>query len=242
MAVPLDKKQLVQQVQQLRRDITHQVLGGEPSLPTSPLVAAIRTEHGQIQDRIGKCRDRMSQLDAKKALYESLDMASQKKRKELAGAEAQLESLARPLGHAAFLTHRAGEIGNQPCFADRIALQATIEALQAEYSQLAQASEASFFQKTKAKAQQLVVAGKIKYEELKIGNQETHIGKSILDSGTEQTVASATTATLLDKVCQQRAAIAKLRSESEAARSALESQKQEFCRNCPFSPSGIFVI
>ena len=157
-----------------------------------------------------------------------------KKRKELAGAESQLEGLAKSLGHAAYQAHRAGEVANQPCFADRIALQQKIAALQMEYEQLVPPSDASFFQKTKAKAQQLVVAGKVKYEELKIGSQETHIGKSLLDSSTEQTVACATTATLLDQVCQQRAVISRLRFESEAAESALDSKEARVLPNAGY--------
>jgi hypothetical protein len=80
---------------------------------------------------------------------------------------------------------RVGDVGNQQCFADRIALHGRIEALQKEHEQFAPPSNASILQRTKAKAQQLVVAGKIKIEELKIGGHETQIGKSLLDSGTE---------------------------------------------------------
>ena len=226
---PLDQKQLTQKIRQLRDEIAKTVLAGEPGLPSSPLVDAIRTQHGQLQDQIGKGQDRVQQLSAAKAQYEPLEKAYAERQKELAGAESQLEGLARPLGHAAFQAHRAGEVANQPCFADRIALQGKIEALQKEHEQLAPPSEASILQKTKAKAQQLVVAGKIKMEEMKIGSHETQIGKSLLDSGTEQTIACATTADLLEQVSQQRAAITKLRSESEAAQAALDSKRQEFC-------------
>ncbi len=213
---PLDRKQLTQKIQLLRHDIVQFVLGGEPGQPSSSLIGAIRTQHAQLQDQIGKGQDRVQQLSATKARYGTLEGACEKTRKELAGAESQLEWFAGPLGHAAFQAYHAGEVGNQPCFADRIALQGEIESLQKEHDQLAPPSDASFLQKTKAKAQQLVVAGKIKIEELKIGSQETQIGKSLLDSGTEQTIACATTAALLDQVSQQRTTITKLRSESEA--------------------------
>ena len=139
------------------------------------------------------------------------------------------------MGHAAYQAYRAGETGSQPCFAERIALQEKIEALQKEYEQLSSPSDASFFQKTKAKTQQLVVAGKNKIEELRIGSQETHIGKSLLDTGTEQTVACTTTAALLDTVCQQRAVISRLRSDLDAAGSALDLKSQEFCRTLGIS-------
>ena len=225
----LDRKQLAQKIQQLRHEIAQFVLGGEAGLPSSPLIDAIRTQHGQLQDQIGKGQDRVQQLSAAKAQYEPLEKAYAQKQKELAGAESKLEGLAQPLGHAAFQAHRAGEVANQPCFADRIALQGKIETLHKEHAQLAPPSDASIFQKTKAKAQQLVVAGKIKMEEMKIGGHETQIGKSLLDSSTEQTIACATTAGLLEQVSQQRTAITKLRSESEAARAALDAKRQEFC-------------
>ena len=88
-----------------------------------------------------------------------------------------------------------------------------------------------FFRRPRPRRKQLVVAGKIKIEELKIGSQETQIGKSLLDSSTEQSVACATTTALLDQVSRQRATITELSFESEAARTALDSKKHEFLRN-----------
>ena len=44
VAIPasFDKKQLAQKIQQLRHDVIQNVLGGEPSLPSSPLIDSIR--------------------------------------------------------------------------------------------------------------------------------------------------------------------------------------------------------
>jgi len=211
------------------------VLNSEPDSPRSLLVDTIRTQHAQLQDQIAKGQSRIQQLSTAKSQFELLERACVQKRQELASAESQLVELARPLGHVTFQAHRAGEVGNQPCFADRIALHERIEALQKEHERLTPPGGASLLQKTKAKAQQLVVVGKIKIEELRIASQEKEIGKSLLDSGTEHTAASATTAAVLDQVRQQRAVITKLGTEAGSARFAFDSKKVEFCRNLGLS-------
>ena len=227
---PLDQKQLAKKIQQLRRDIVQNVLGGEPSLPSFPLIDSIRQQHGQLQDQIGKGQDRVQQLSAAKAQFQPLEKAYGRKTEGACSRGITVGRACQALGPRRLPVHRAGEIGNQPCFTDRIALQGKIEALQKEYAQIAPPSDASLLQKTKAKVQQLVVAGKVKIEELKIGGHETHIGKSLLDSSAEQTVACATTAALLDQVSRQRTTITELSFESEEARTALDSRRQEFSR------------
>ena len=228
-AVPADRKQLSQKIHQLRHDILQSVVGENSGPPSSPLLDEIRAQHRQLRDQVGKNQGRVQELSAAKGEYEPLEKTLAQKQKELADAESRLAGLARSLGHAAFEASCAGQVANQPCFAERIALRERIETLQKEYEQFAPPADASLLQKTKAKAQQLVVAGKIKMEELKIGGQETQIGKSLLESNAEQTVTCAATAALLDQIRQQRAMIAKLRTEEETTRAALESKRQELC-------------
>ena len=229
-----DRKQLAQRLQQLRREIVQAVLGNDPDV-TSPLVAEIRGQRSQVQNQIAKRQDRVHQIIAAKAQYVPLEKADTEALKHLTAAESQFAGLTRPLGHAVFQAWLTGETANQAALADRIALHERIKGMQKEYQELATRDGATFVQKTKAKAQQLLIAGKIKVEELKIGSHETQVGKSLLESAAEQTTACLTTATILDQVCQQRATIANLRSAADAAKATLDAKKQELCGSLGFS-------
>jgi hypothetical protein len=171
---------LRQNIEGLRQSIVQHVLNQSSGLPAIEPITTFRKGHADQQERLTQLRSRLQELDRAKAEYEALDNTCQQKAKELAAAEANFKQYARPLGKAAFEGVVLGQVQNQKIFNERFALQGRIGELQAEHDRLSPSSDAGMLQKTKAKAQQLVVVGKIKLEETKIGKLEEQIGKQLI--------------------------------------------------------------
>ncbi|MCY2987533.1 MAG: hypothetical protein NTY19_06675 [Planctomycetota bacterium] len=207
-SVSPDSATLRRKIEGLRQSLVQQVLNPQSDVSNIEPIATFRDEHTRLQDQLKQLQHRQQELSKAKAEYEPLDNAYQQKTKELAAAEANLKQFARPLGKAAFEALVAGHVQNQPIFNDRFAVHARIGELQTEHDRLASPHDAGMVQKTKAKAQQLVVAGKIKLEEIKVGKLEEQIGGQLIASNKEDSVRCDRTVETLVALAKQRSVIA----------------------------------
>jgi len=221
---------LRQKIEGLRQSLVQEVLNPQVALPNVEPIATFRKEHSQLQEQLRQLQHRLQELGKAKAEYELLDNACQQQGKELAAAEKALVQLARPLGKAAFEGLLAGLVQDQPTFKDRFAVHQRIGELQAEHDRFAPPSDAGMIQKTKAKAQQLVAAGKIKLEEMKIGKLEEQIGRELIASNQEESVRCDHTAEILTAFAKHRGVIAHHRQVCETAREALDTKCQELAQ------------
>lgn len=210
--------------------MVQQALNPQSDVSNIQPVVTFRQEHARLQDQLKQLQHRLQEVEQAKAQYEPLNNAHQQKTKELAAAETNLKQMARPLGKAAFEGLVAGQVQSQPIFNDRFAVHSRIGELQTEHDRLAPPDDAGMVQKTKAKAQQLVVAGKIKLEQMKVGKLEEQIGSQLIASNQEESVRCGSTADILAELARQRNEIAQRRQECEKAREALDNKKQQLAQ------------
>ena len=218
---------LRQKVEGLRQSIIQQVLNQSSDLPDAEPIATFRKGYADQQERLNQLKKWTQDLGRAKAEYEVLDNACQQKAKELAATEANLKQFDRPLGKAAFEGVVLGQVQNQQVFSERSALQDRIGELRAEHDRLSPSSDAGMLQKTKAKAQQLVVVGKIKLEETKIGRLEEQIGRQLIGSNQEDSVRCEHTTGVLAELAKHREVVAHRKRECDEARKALDQKKQQ---------------
>jgi len=222
-----DPLTLRQKIEGLRQSLVQQILNPQADLPNVEPISAFRVEYARLQDQLKQLQHRQQSISKAKAEYQPLDNARQQTAKELAAAEANLKQLGRPLGKAAFEGLTAGQVQSQPLFNERSAVRTKIAELHAEHDRLAPPQDAGMVQKTKAKAQQLVVAGKIKLEEMKVGKLEEQIGRELIAANREDSVRCELTAGPLAALAKHRSMIAQRKQECEKARVALDTKKQK---------------
>ena len=218
---------LRQKVEGLRQSIIQQILNQSANVPDSEPIATFRKGYADQQERLTQLRSRIQELGRAKAEHEVLDNTCQQKAKELAAVEANFKQFDRPLGKAAFEGVVLGQVQNQQMFNERSALQGRIGELQAEHDRLSPSSDAGILQKTKAKAQQLVVVGKIKLEETKIGKSEEQIGRQLIGSNQEDSVRCERTTGVLAELAKHRGVVAHHKRECDEARKTLDQKKQQ---------------
>ena len=226
---PVDKRQLIQRIEQLRQSLTQYVLGDGTDLPNVEPLVQIRSTHLRMQDEIGKAKQHVQQLVLAKVEYAPLEKAWNQKKSNLSTAEAGLEQLARPLGKAACESLLAGNVQEDAVFTERLAVHRRIEELRKEHDQLVPPKYAGAFQKFKAKAQQFALLGQIKLEEMKIEKLETQVGKSLIAANREESVWCERTSAILAQLAEDRSRIGQIRRQLEAADAAVEAKKRELC-------------
>jgi formylglycine-generating enzyme required for sulfatase activity len=204
-----------------RREIANFVVEHADELSDVPGVKEYVEVHDRLTKQIAEAKDRQKRLVTAKREYEPLEQRVDKCRRALKDGEAELARLHRPLGEAAFKALLAGDINEQPIFADRLAVHKRVQVLQQECDGLSPGSDAGFVQQTKATAQQLAIKGKIKLEELKFGGLHTKIGREIVEGELDESIRCSTTAQILSQIKEQRDRIAKKSAKLKEATTAL---------------------
>jgi uncharacterized protein (UPF0212 family) len=201
----------------IRQDIAEYVLSHADEMSEVPGVKAFVEEHGRLTSEIAEGEGRLERLAKAKAEYEPLEQCVTSCRKTLKDAETELAKLHHPLGMTAFQVFLAGDLEDQPLFADRLAAHKRIQELQKERADLTPGSDAGMARKAQAKVQQMVVAGKIKMGETKVGGLEKGIGRKVIEDKLDESVRCDTTANLLDRIKIQRVGIDKFSEELKGA-------------------------
>jgi len=204
----------------LRHSIVESALS-DPDVADTTTVQQFRTAHEEQRRAIETGRQRAEQLGKAKAELEPVESDLKQKQQALTKAQSSLSEFRRPLGHAAFQARLEGAVTDQPVFADRLAVHERIEELRKEYENLAPAPSAGTVEKTRAKAQQLAVAGKIKLEETKIGKLDSQIGQQLIEESQEGSVRCEQTDQVISQIAERRAEIAQLTAQENQSRESL---------------------
>jgi WD40 repeat protein len=217
----------------IRQDIAEYVLSHEDEMSEVPGVKEFVQEHGRLTNEIAEGEERAERLAKAKEEYEPLEQRVSSCRNALKDAEAELAKLHRPLGTAAFEAFIAGDLEDQPAFADRLIAHKRVQELQQEHDDLAPAADAGLTQKAKAKAQQLAVTGKIKLEEMKCSGLETEIGRQVVNGELDDSVRCDSTSEHLRKIAERRESLSGCSSELQEADAAREKTARQLCEAVP---------
>jgi hypothetical protein len=216
---------------QLREAIVSYVLHEEPSPSDVPSLVDFHRIHRELTDEAENARERAQQVTAAISAHSPLEKALGQRKKELTTAEVDLGKMAQSLGNAAFNAFLAGKIGQLPVFAERLDLHRKIADLESEKLSLTPPENAGMIQKAKAKAQQMVVFGKIKLAAMSEGSLETAIGNNLLHNNQEESVRCDQTNGILDAICKQRSIIAGHRAQVSEVQTALENKRTALCQS-----------
>ena len=200
-------KALREKKDQLSTSIRQTVLDPKAKLPEEGSAQQLRSEHVQLTEQAETAKQQAERLTEAKLQVEPLVQECQGLEKELAAARESLSEFYQPLGAAAFAAQLAGQIKDVPVLADRLALHEKVTQLQQESEALTPSADAKMLEKTKAKAQQLAAAGKIKIGETKIGKLDKQIGQQLLGEQQEETVRCEETSAILDQISKRRTEI-----------------------------------
>ena len=225
----LSPQELKRKTKEIHQSVVIQVLDNPPDLQDVPAIREFLASHSSLQQEIEATRQRISGVSKAKAEYETLEQNFRHRQQELTKAESALASLHRGFGKAAFEAFLAGHVKDQPAFANRMAIHTRLQQLRNEYESLAPSPQAGLLEKGKATAKHLMVAGKIKLEELKIGGADTEIGKHLIEARQEESVRCEATSTVLGQIAGSSKDLADRQKKYEDAKAAVESKGSEIC-------------
>ena len=200
-----------EQYELLHSEVADILLGPDSPVRGSTEFDELIAEHDRLQSRQAE----LQALDAK--LVEVLPGLEQAEtqlaaaEKQLAAEKKKLAGFAGELGKAAFAGLRAGELPDNPLFADRKELQSRIETLQRQKAELVAGENAGMMEKAKLQAQQLKLTGQIKVEELKIGSADRALGTALLTSKEKPAIQCNQTEDVLEAIANQRKQVATAR-------------------------------
>ena len=192
---------LIPPLQRLTGLLLQAVQRCDAKLPDSPFVKDFLIRKTQVQQEANTIVQRLSKLSPALIEYQELEKLIRQQQAEVTSIGTAIEKLAPYLGKGAYIAYMAGHLPRTPDYDPRIALQERIESLQSEHQSLSPDPGAGFFAKAKAMAQQLIVAGKLQIEKIRVSGTESTLGKTLIelnrDSELESPETSATLAELL---------------------------------------------
>ena len=165
-----------------------------------PIIA----EHKTLVERQSSIKKQESSIAAILPVIEKVDAGITQAEKQVASEKKELTSFAEELGRSIFAGFKAGELPNQPVFSQRLDLQSQIDDLQGQRSKLLNESKSTFLEKTKAQAQLLALAGRIKVAEFKVGSVDTALGMAVLESKENLQIQCQKTEQILKLIASQR--------------------------------------
>ncbi|MDG2390935.1 MAG: hypothetical protein P8M30_16635 [Planctomycetaceae bacterium] len=214
-----------QHYNELSDEIADILLGPDSPVRGSTEFNELIADHDRLQSRQAE----LQALDAKlvKVLpgLEQTEAQFAAAEKQLAAEKKTLADFAGELGKAAFAGLRAGELPDNPLFADRKALQSRIETLQRQKTELVAGENAGMMEKAKIQAQQLKLAGQIKVEELKIGSADRALGQALLTSKEKPPIQCDQTEEVLQAIADQRQQVTIANEKVEQAEAAVADRK-----------------
>jgi len=229
-------KALREKKDQLSTSIRQTVLDPKAKLPEEGSAQQLRSEHVQLTEQAETAKQQAERLTEAKLQVEPLVQECQGLEKELATARESLNEFYQPLGVAAFAGQLAGQIKDVSALADRLVVHEKVTQLQQEREALTPSADAKMLEKTKAKAQQLAAAGKIKIEQTKIGKLDKQIGQQLLGEQQEETVRCDETSAILDQISERRAEISEKEGKVAESTASFASSRDEVTKKLALSP------
>jgi len=222
--------ELRQRAAHLRREITRIVLDAGIDVSSMPKATELRTAYATLQREISEAQQRTRELGAARQDYQLRENLATAKGKELNRANGHLESFAAELGKQSFQGFTQGQVPLHPALSGRISAQNTVRELRRQYDELAQSGAMPLFARAKAKGQQLLLLGKIKFEEMKFADLEMKAGRQIIGLNQEDSVACGNTSQVICQITLARQKVALLHKDLGEARTSFEAGKAEIRR------------
>ena len=209
----------------LSNEIADILLGPDSPVRGNPEFDESIAEHDRLQSRQAELQSLDAKLVGVLPGLEQAEAQFTEAEIQLAAEKKKLAAFAGELGQAAFEGLRAGELPDHRLFADRKELQARIDSLQKQKSELTASEDAGMLEKVKVQAQQLKLAGQIKIEEFKIGSVDRALGESLLTSKEKVSVQCSQTEEVLKAIADQRQQVTIARETVEQAEQAVAGGK-----------------
>ncbi len=216
---------------ELQEAIIKLVIDDHSSVPKIECVTNFRVQHAHLQGELESSQQRVEELGRARLEYSSLVKQHHEAKQQVATSRTQLLQLAHLLGSSAFDVFTKGNIEKHPSFVPRIESQDYVKSLQNEYDIHIPVVSETILEKTSSKAQQMIIAGKIKIEELKYSKLETQIGKYLIEANEEKSVRCEDTRDVLSQIKKIRTDIVQHEQLCNTAFDTLENKKKEFCEN-----------
>lgn len=186
----------------LRSSLVELVLTTDEQLPDLDCLRIAISETARLDGETQELQVRLDALTEQKSELAEIESELSSANKTLSTNRKLLDSLHQPLGHAAFDAYERGRITEQPIFTER---QASVERLAELAKECVETeSETGVIAKTKAKARQALIWGKIRIEESQVRAQEKRIGRALIETHTEDSIACEETALILMTVSEAR--------------------------------------
>ena len=208
----------------LKNEVADLLLGPDSPVESQGAFKRAREEYAGLKKNEAELAELAEGVSAVVSGIARAERGLAETQKSLATESLTLAAFAGELGKAMFAGLQAGEIEDQPCFAERKELQSRIDALRQQRSRLVAVKDAGIIEKAKSMAQQLKLTGPIKVAEFKIGATDLAVGESILKSKEDLEIRCSHTEEVLTAIANQRKQVAAAKDALKQAESGLTEQ------------------
>jgi hypothetical protein len=202
--------------------------------PTNPVLQTQSTNSIASPDT-SAIRERLTRLQTAKQEYEQADAIQIQAAGKLQDAKAAVSTVFDPIGSSVVLAYTLGEINDTPLLGNVLEANRKLQQLQHDLAALEFAPAANIIQKTKVKAQRVILNQKIKQTEKQIIDCQFELGKNIFESKDYAFVACDTTKSALERLAAIQANIVEAENNLQLAISSLINLKTQLMAAVPLN-------
>ena len=180
-------------------------------------------------------RNRLLLLKQGKHEFANAEMLRSQAVESLNQSREDVSRLFSAIGSQIAMAYTLGEIKETPSLMNLIAANRKLMDVQNESAMLTPGPNAGIVEKTKAKAKQLALGGKIKTLEGQIENQQFELGKEIYESRNWDVYTSNTTSEIFQELNSLEQNIANAQNRLDQASSAFEDLKRSLSNSIPLN-------
>ena len=180
-------------------------------------------------------RNRLLLLKQGKHEFANAEMLKSQAVESLNQSREEVSRLFSAIGSQVAMAYTLGEIKETPSLMNLIAVNRQLMDVQNESAMLTPGPNAGIVEKTKAKAKQVALGGKIKTLEGQIENQQFELGKEIYESRNWDLYTSNTTSGVFQELSILEQGVVNAQNAFDQASSALEDIKQSLSNSIPLN-------
>jgi len=180
-------------------------------------------------------RNRLLLLKQGKHEFANAEMLKSQAVESLNQSREEISRLFSAIGSQVAMAYTLGEIKETPSLMNLIAVNRQLMDVQNESAMLTPGPNAGIVEKTKAKAKQVALGGKIKTLEGQIENQQFELGKEIYESRNWDVYTSNTTSEIFQELNSLEQNIANAQNRLDQASSAFEDLKISLSNSIPLN-------
>lgn len=232
----MNLQELINRSRMLRESLITLVFDERNSeLPDLEVLREAISTHGRLLKDIDELKLRATELTRQQSQLDALQTELRSKKEKRSQALQALERFHGILGAAAYEGFLRGTLNDQPLFVDRNVCGRKLVSLKTEHDELEKAS--GIFAKAKASARRAIIWGQITFEENRVQGLNTEIGRGLITTQKEESVACNETHAIIAEIALTRCSIADQATELELLAARVEARKAEL--NSRFGIEGI---